>query len=194
MTKRISNSCLSARAVGLLAASAITAFGLLGLSTGSGFSGSDKPVDERVSFPADYRSEFSNYLSLDRTGTPDQVIRLFANDKAIAAAKAGEPLPEGSVLVGEIYKARKDAEGKVITSALGRRVRDKLAAVAVMEKQSGWGAALSEDLRNGDWDFGIFSPQGERLANKDLNACRSCHAPLKDTQHLFSLEHLSGTQ
>ena len=30
----------------------------------------------------------------------------------------------------------------------------------------------------------------ERL-NKDLNTCRSCHAPLAKTQHLFSLEHLA---
>jgi hypothetical protein len=149
-------------------------------------------TDTRVSFPSNYKSEFENYLSLDRTGNPDQVIRLFANKTARDAAQAGKPLPSGSVLVGEIYKAKTDEAGNVVTSELGRRVRGKFAAVAVMEKRDGWGAALSEELRNGDWDFGIFSPAGERLAGKDLNSCRSCHAPLKDTQHLFSLEHLSA--
>lgn len=147
--------------------------------------------DERIEFPARYKTEFTNYLSLDRVQNHDQVIRLFANEAAIQAAKEGRALPDGSIFVGEIYKAKKDKDGKVIVSTLGRRVRDKLAAVAVMQKQAGWGAKFSEDHRNGDWDFAIFSPDGKRL-NKDLNACRACHAPLKKSQQLFSLEHLAG--
>lgn len=145
--------------------------------------------EERISFPADYGTKFSNYLSLDRVQNEDQIIRLFANEVALKAAREGRELPSGSVIVGEIYKAKKDNDGNVMQSSLGRRVRDKLAAIAVMEKGEGWGAAFSEDLRNGDWDFAVFAPDGKRL-NKDLNACRSCHAPLKETQHLFSFEHL----
>jgi Cytochrome P460 len=145
--------------------------------------------EERISFPSDYKTTFTNYLSLDRVQNDDQIIRLFANDIALAAAARNEELPNGSILVGEVYKAKKDKDGKVVTSALGRRVRDKLAAVAVMQKGEGWGEAFAEDRRNGDWDFAIFSSSGERLA-KDLNACRQCHAPLTATQHIFSLEHL----
>ncbi len=145
--------------------------------------------EERISFPADYSTKFHNYLSLDRVQNDDQIIRLFANDVVLNATKEGRELPNGSVIVGEVYKAKKDKDGNVVQSTLGRRVRDKLAAIAVMEKGEGWGAAFSEDLRNGDWDFAIFSPDGKRL-KKDLNACRSCHAPLKQTQHLFSFEHL----
>jgi hypothetical protein len=143
----------------------------------------------RISFPSDYAKTFTNYLSLDRVQNPDQIIRLFANETALAAGNQGPDLPDGSVLVGEIYAARKDAEGQVMTSTLGRRVRDKLVAIAVMEKQAGWGEAFPKELRNGDWDFAIFSPDGKPL-DKDLNACRSCHAPLQETQHLFSLQHL----
>ena len=145
--------------------------------------------EERISFPADYSTNFKNYLSLDRVQNDDQIIRLFANDVALNAAKEGRELPNGSIIVGEVYKAKKDKDGNVMQSSLGRRIRGKLAAIAVMEKGEGWGAAFSEDLRNGDWDFAIFSPDGKRL-KKDLNACRSCHAPLEQTQHLFSLEHL----
>ncbi len=146
--------------------------------------------EERVSFPANYKTTFENYVSLDRMQNHDQIIRLFANDIAIEAAKEGRELPNGSVLVGEVYKAKKDPDGKVATSTLGRRMRDKLAAVAVMEKGEGWGDSFPDGLKNGDWDFAIFKPSGERL-NKDLNTCRSCHAPMAKTQHLFSLEHLA---
>lgn len=146
--------------------------------------------EPRISFPAGYQTAFENYLSLDRVQNPDQIIRLFANDVALKAAKEGRELPNGSVLVGEIYKAKTDADGNIITSDLGRRVRGKFAAVAVMEKGEGWGEKFPPGLKNGDWDFAIFSPDGEPL-NKDLNTCRSCHAPMAKTQYLFSLEHLT---
>lgn len=159
----------------------------LGLVLAAGMASAD---DERISFPRDYKTQFENYLSLDRVQNPDQIIRLFANNVAIEAVKQGRELPAGSVIVGEVFKAKKDDDGNVVTSSLGRRVRDKLAAVAVMEKGEGWGAKFPDELKNGDWDFAIFAPDGERL-NKDLNTCRSCHAPLAKTQHLFSLEHLA---
>lgn len=148
-------------------------------------------TDDRVKFPTGYATTFTNYLSLDRVQNPDQIIRLFANPTAREAAAAGQPLPDGSILVGEIYAAKKDKDGNVITSSLGRRIRDKFVAVAVMEKRAGWGEAFPADLRNGDWDFAIFSPDGTPL-KKDLNTCRQCHAPLGETQHLFSLEHLAA--
>lgn len=144
----------------------------------------------RVSFPQSYQTEFKNYLSLDRVQNPDQIIRLFANEAALDAGSKGRELPDGSVLVGEIYAALKDADGKVVTSSLGRRIRTKLVAIAVMEKRKGWGETLPAEYRNGDWDFGIYSPDGKAL-DKDLNACRKCHAPLGASQHLFSLQHIA---
>ena len=148
--------------------------------------------DAKINFPANYQDELINYLSLDRTQNDDQIIRLFASKEALEATKSGKELPYGTVIVAEVYKAKKDDSGNVVESALGRRVRDKFAAVAVMEKGKGFGAKLPEDLRNGDWDFAIFKPTGERLVKKDLNKCRSCHAPLATTQHLFSLEHMAN--
>lgn len=145
--------------------------------------------EARIPFPENYATTFQNYLSLDRVQDADQIIRIFANDQALNAGNEGRELPYGSILVGEVYSAKKDAEGKVITSSLGQRIKDKMVAIAVMEKQKGWGDAFPDELKNGDWDFAIFSPDGKRL-NKDLNTCRQCHAPLKDTQHVFSFQHL----
>lgn len=147
-------------------------------------------AEERIQFPAGYEDKMLNYHSLDRTQNDDQVIRLFATKETLAAAQAGKELPYGTVLVAELYKAKKDADGEVIESALGRRIRGKFAAVAVMQKGEGWGEKFSPEFRNGDWDFAIFSPKGERLVKKDLNDCRACHQPFAETQHLFSLEHM----
>lgn len=166
--------------------SAVALLLLLFLSAGAAAAG-----EPRIDFPVGYAKDFTNYLSLDRTQNPDQVIRLFGNDKALAGAGADGALPHGSVLVAEIYAARKDAEGNVVTSALGHRIKDRMAAIAVMEKQPGWGEGRPAGLKTGDWDFAVFSPAGERL-DKDLNACRACHAPLGERDFVFSYEHLVG--
>lgn len=150
-----------------------------------------KADDAKIAFPADYAKTFENYLSLDRTQNEDQVMRMFGNNVALGAARADKPLPEGSVLVGEVYKAKLDKDGKVITSALGQRIRDKLALIVVMQKRGAdFGKDFPEELQNEGWDFAAFKPDGSVAENKDLNECRACHAPLKDTQHLFSIEHM----
>ncbi|MCH9808158.1 MAG: cytochrome P460 family protein [Alphaproteobacteria bacterium] len=146
--------------------------------------------EPRIDFPADYKS-YKNYLSLDRIGdNKTQIIRLFANKVAQAGPGEKGALPDGSVLVGEIYKAEVDEDGEAKTSVLGRRIRKKLAAIAVMEKRKGWGEKFDAEHKNGDWDFAIFSPDGKRLVKKDLNSCRACHAPLTETDHVWSYEHL----
>jgi len=142
-----------------------------------------------IKFPKDYQS-FKNYFSGDRLSPNDgQVIRIFANDIAVKGMEKDGKLPYGSVIAAEVYKAKKDKDGEVIESDLGRRVRSKLAAIAVMEKRKGFGADLPKDLKNGEWDFAVFKTDGS-VAKKDLNKCRACHAPLTDKDHVFSFEHL----
>lgn len=156
----------------------------LGLGVTASFASEDKIT---IKFPKDYKS-FTNYLSLDRTQNDDQIIRLFANDIAMKGMKETGKFPYGSVIAAEVYKAKKDKDGEVIESALGRRIKGKFALVAVMEKKKGAGKKWTGDLNNGDWDFATFKPDGS-VAKKDLAKCAACHAPLKDTQHIFSIEH-----
>lgn len=142
-----------------------------------------------LTLPTDYRSTFTNYLSLDRVQNPDQTIRLFANKAAMKGPGADGKLPFGSVLVAEIYKAKKAKDGTVQKSALGRRIRGKFALIAIMERGEELGNDQPDGLKNGHWEFATFKPDGSP-AKKDLNACRACHAPLTSTNHLFSIEHL----
>ena len=59
-----------------------------------------------------------------------------------------------------------------------------------MQREQGFSDNLPEGLKNEDWDFAAFKPDGS-VAEKDLNACRACHAPLTETNHLFSYEHFA---
>lgn len=161
--------------------------GAAAITIGASIALAQSPND-RVTFPGDYATTFTNYLSVDRqNGT--QVMRLFANDIAMQGPGPDGQLADGAIIVGEIYPALKDADGNVIVSDLDRFIRGDLAAIAVMEKQEGWGEVFPDELRNGDWDFNIFTASGEpRDAN--LDDCRACHAPLGESDHLFSFQHL----
>ena len=145
--------------------------------------------DSRIDFPANYREAYQLYLELDRTMHPNQTMRLFANDIAMKGFKKTGVFPNGSILVAEVYKAKKDSDGNVIQSNLNRRIPAEFALVAVMQKEAGWGDKFPAAFKNGDWDFAAFKPDGSP-AKKDLNSCRGCHAPLKDQQHVFSYQHL----
>ncbi|MEM7501581.1 MAG: cytochrome P460 family protein [Pseudomonadota bacterium] len=147
-------------------------------------------AEDRVSLPQNYRTTLSEYLELDRTQNHDQFIRLYANPAAARGLDDSGQLPSGAVLVGEVYSVKKDDDGNVMTSSLGRRIADQLVLIAVMEKRTGWQETSPSVIDVGDWDFGAFKPDGTNAA-KELDACRACHAPLNDTDFLFSSEHLS---
>lgn len=147
--------------------------------------------DRVLDFPKDYRENFTLYFTGDRYLEEEQTIRLFANDIALEGAKADAPLPDGSVLVAEIYAAVKDSNGDVVESAIGRRIPGQFKAIALMERRSGWDAQYGDDLKVGDWEFEVFSTAGENLG-KATTGCRACHHPLADTDFLFSIEHLQA--
>jgi hypothetical protein len=101
---------------------------------------------ELVAFPTGFAGEFVPYNRVDR---PDRktVRFMYANPAAVEAARPGEPIPHGTVLVMADHKARLDGERRV-TDAEGRLVpTDEVVNVFVMEKQPGWGAGYLRPRR-----------------------------------------------
>lgn len=146
--------------------------------------------DRKLDLP-DYRAGFSNYMISDRVNQDNQVISLWANDTARTAARNDGSLPDGSVLIGEIYAAKTDEDGEVIETPIGRRVAGELKAIVLMERKAGWGDQYSEELKVGGWEFEVFSPTGKNLG-KDTTACRECHAPLDASEFTFTLDHIAA--
>ena len=145
---------------------------------------------ERISFPADYKTSFTQYNAGERLNG-EQYAKMFANDQALQAARDGSDMPDGAQIVMEVYKPKMDADGEPIRDADDSLMPGDLAAVAVMEVGAGWGAAYPEDLRNGDWDFGLFEPTGA-IKNPEATACLECHVPYGDTAYMHTYDELAS--
>ncbi|MDX1529622.1 MAG: cytochrome P460 family protein, partial [Gammaproteobacteria bacterium] len=111
-----------------------------GLSGADGTAASDLPPDinkTRVTFPGDYQTNFVRYTTIN---FPDrnQVRHYYANNAALEAARAGQPLPNGSFLLVEVFKAKLGADSMPVEGSDGFFESDKLAAYTAMEMQAGW--------------------------------------------------------
>jgi Cytochrome P460 len=74
---------------------------------------------EPVQFPEGYQESFAHYSTVNRADDRKQVVRIFANDVALASARDGAPLDSGAVLVMEIYKAKLDADQNPVIGSDG---------------------------------------------------------------------------
>jgi cytochrome P460 len=125
------------------------------------------PKDGELVFPTDYKSYSAFLHGIQK---PDAVRDLYINPTG-ASAEAGQAFANGSILVMEIYNAKKTAEGTFEKGADGNLVKADLAKVFVMQKDAGWGKHAPENLKNGDWIYSAFKANGERL-DVDYTTCR----------------------
>ena len=135
------------------------------------------PKDGELAFPSDYKA-FPIFLK--GIQKPNAVRDLYINETG-AAAHHGKPFANGSILVMEIYNAKKSANGEFDKDGQGNLIKDGLAKVYVMQKGEDWGMHAPKGLKNGDWVFSAFKPNGDRL-DVDYAKCRSCHMPLGDAK------------
>ena len=142
-----------------------------------------------VRYPENYKQTFTMYQTVNR---PDigQVRYLYANPVALRAAREGKPLPDGSVLVLEQHAAKMGADKKPVTGADGFFVADRFLAHAIMERQTGWGRDIPENLRNEDWQYAVYTPAKELRPGVNQGECLACHKPLDKESFTFSIKAL----
>ena len=140
-----------------------------------------------VKFPHAYDATFTNYAKMNRAGSA-AVAKMYANDVALASYTKGMPAAPGSKIVMEVYKPKKDAEGKPVVGSDGVNVPAELAAIAVMERRDAWPSDLAEADQVGGWAFAIFNADGSPKTN-DLT-CVVCHTPYEKQDYLFSHQKL----
>jgi len=143
---------------------------------------------EKVAFPA-----YQTHVLYDVLDQPDnkEIRELYVNPEALKSFKPGQPLPSGTVLTAPTFKALLNEKGELLKDANGRLIRGALDRIVVMEKRKGWGTEYAADLRNGEWEYGRFRPDGTLGANVNYDACFQCHKPKGDQDFVFTYPQLA---
>ncbi len=144
----------------------------------------------RVAFPEGYKESFVKYHTINFPATK-QVRYYYANKAAVQAAKAGKPLPDGSYLFAEVYSAKLDAGKNPVKGADGFFVGEKLLAYTAMAGGAGGGNEFPEMLRNGDWNYAVFSTEKQQRPVNQAE-CLGCHKPLDKASYVFTLKELAA--
>jgi len=143
-----------------------------------------------VAFPDGYKDTFVKYHTINFPATK-QVRYYYANKAVAQAAKQGKPLPDGSVLFVEVHAAKVDSDKKPVTGSDGFYVAEKLLFYTAMASGAGWGKDIPDMLRNGNWNYAIFTADKQHRPGVNQAECFGCHKPLDSTSYVFTLKQLS---
>ena len=144
-----------------------------------------------VPFPEGYSATFTRYHTVN-SPEKKQVSYFYANPVAIQAARDGKPLPDGSVLLIELYAAKLDAHGAPVVGDRGALVPDKLTNYGVMARQAGWGRDIPDMLRNEDWNYAAFAPDKQMRTTVNQAECLGCHKPVDKTSYVYTFDRLAA--
>jgi cytochrome c553 len=146
-----------------------------------------------VTFPEGYKESFVKYHTISFPAAR-QVRYYYANKAAVAAAKAGKSLPDGSVLFAEVYAAKIGPDGKPATGGDGHFVAEKLVAYTAMARDTGWGNDIPEMLRNENWNYAVFTAEKQQRPGVNQAECLGCHKPLDKVSYTFTLKQLADAK
>lgn len=156
-------------------------------ATGEGLAGLD---GGRVAFPRNFDDRLERYHKID---FPDrgQVRHYWVQPDAAEAAKAGQPLPSGTLILTEIFDARLGPDGEPVKGEDGHFEAGELTAYTAMQKVAGAGTQVPEIYRNEDWRYAVF---GADRARKQINEakCLACHKPEREIDFVFTYERIAG--
>lgn len=144
-----------------------------------------------VAFPANFPNGFTRYQT-SQNAERKTISSFYANDKALAAARAGQPLPEGSVIIGEAQTAKLDADMKPVLGSDGKFVPDKVTGYTSMGHGADWGKEIPDMLRNGNWNYGAYTAAREVRPNVNYAECFACHKPKESSSYLFTLATMAA--
>ena len=146
-----------------------------------------------LTFPEGYKDSFVKYHTINFPATK-QVRYYYANKAAAEAAKAGKPLPDGSYLLAEVFAAKLDASGNPVSQSDGFYVPEKQLPYTAMGTGKGWGDGIPDMLRNGDWNYAVFTLDKKPVAGVNQAVCLGCHKPLDSVSYTFTIKELAGAK
>lgn len=112
-----------------------------------------------------------HYATVERGGIREE---LYTSQAAIQAAKAGQPLPAGTVIFMEDFR-----DGKLFR-------------YIVMEKRKELVGTVAPAARAGDWAFQSFGPGQQINRSEDVRRCMACHQPQARNDFVFTYDRMKA--
>ena len=159
-----------------------------GASSATASPGAALAIRSRMTFPTGFPG--GGFTLYETVADDGQVVKRYANDVALRAARAGAVLPAGAAIIVANHEAKLDAAQKPVLDGEGRPVAGKLLSYAGMESRAGWGDSLPALLRNGDWDYALFTATGTRRDTLNQAPCLACHKPIAVDNYVFTMKAL----
>lgn len=152
------------------AAAAVTAIGVTAALAGP----------DEVELPQDYQANFVNYLDVDRFDR-NRVRRMYVNQETLETAVAGQPLPDGTVLIMEDHDAVLGTDETPQFDENGRMIpQDAVGNIFVMEKNSVW------STENENWDYAWYLADGTPRPDAEFEGCFACHDNRAERDYTFT--------
>lgn len=143
---------------------------------------------DNVVFPEDF-ARGVKWLTVNRAKTRE-VHEHFTTAAAIEAARKDQPMPNGTIFALARYAAQLDAQDNPIKGTDGLFRKGKLLGYGVMEKRAGWGRDYPEALRNGEWEYRVFTANRNPDTTKNLADCFECHKPQASRDYIHAYDKL----
>jgi hypothetical protein len=139
------------------------------------------PGPQNIELPSDWETRFIRYATVDNAQR--KIIRhLYVNPEAFAAAKPGQPLPDGTLIIMADTRVRLAPDGTPLLDQQARLIPEPgWVAIGVQEKRAGWGVGYPPEKRNGDWEYARFFGDGRRN-DASVEACFTCHIRTRPQQ------------
>jgi hypothetical protein len=169
---------------------AFAAIGALSIALDQGADHAAAAAEAPVTFPRGYAAGVL-YASVDRLDLAEYR-ELYAPAPAIAALKAGRPLPLGTVLTMVNYAAQRGWAGQLRTDERGRFVKGAMSAILVMEKRHATPARRPADDGVSNWRFQMFRPDSSLEPRAKERDCAVCHQKRWSDDYVFTLDEMRG--
>lgn len=158
--------------------------------------GSDAVVPEAeairtspMQFPRAFPNGFVLYLTLN-DAERHLVKKQYINTVGFEAARAGKPLPDGTVVLQVNYRARLGPDGQPVADRRGAWAVDRIASYSGMEARAGWGKDIPEWLRNASWNYGSFTPSKQPNPQTNQATCLACHKRQALVSYVYTFNEL----
>ena len=144
-----------------------------------------------VTFPENHRATFTKYHAANLPEVT-QLRHYYANPAALQAARSGARLPDGAILLTEVYSVKLDPKLEPVKGSDGLYVPNQLLFYSVMARGPGWGKDIPDMLRNEDWNYGAFTSAGLPRPNINHAECLACHKAQVEDNFAFTMKALAS--